>query len=115
MVLAVSAGVVIYAYTMGYLGGFGGADMLGAMSLDEASISATTVTAYVRNIGRTSIEITSAYVDGTQATVSSNPSTIGEGGVGTVTVTGAFSAGTTYQIKLIGKDNTQLSFTIKRP
>jgi hypothetical protein len=116
MVLAVSAGVVIYAYTMGYLGGFGGADMLGAMSLDEASITGTAVTAHVRNIGKTSIEITSAYIDGTPATsVSSNPATIGEGAVGTVTIGGTFATGTTYQIKLIAKDNTQLSFTIKRP
>jgi len=29
MVLAVAAGIVIYAYTMGYLGGFGGTEQLG--------------------------------------------------------------------------------------
>ena len=74
MVLAVSAGVVIYAYTMGYMGGFGGTDTLGAMSLDQGVMTNTDLgsdsevggeggatddpgilTAYIRNIGKTTI------------------------------------------------------------
>jgi hypothetical protein len=34
MVLAVSAGVVIYAYVMGYLGGFGSPTTMGGISVD---------------------------------------------------------------------------------
>ena len=37
MVLAVAAGVVIYAYTMGYLGGFTTPQTMGALSLDTAT------------------------------------------------------------------------------
>lgn len=112
MVLAVSAGVVIYAYTMGYLGGFGGADMLGAMSLDEASMTTTTLTAHVRNIGRTTVEITTAYINGAQTTLGT-PVTISESGVGTVTITGTWTAGSTYEVKFVAKDNTQLGFQVK--
>jgi len=40
-----------------------------------------------------------------------------EGAVGTLTITNAQHAwlsSTTYEIKLIGKDNTQLSFQVKK-
>ena len=116
MVLAVSAGVVIYAYTMGYMGGFGGTDTLGAISLDEASMTDTTVTAYVRNIGKTDVSVVSAYVDG----VSADPAAavpILEGAVGVVTLpkpaAETWEVGKTYSVKLICADNTQLSFSVK--
>ena len=115
MVLAVSAGVVIYAYTMGYLGGFGGPQVMGAISLDTAQItSGTSLTAYVRNIGKTSFELDKTYVEGIAAIGVMDPTIIIEGKVGEVTVTGTFAVGTTYTVKLIGKDNTQLSFQAKR-
>ena len=135
MVLAVSAGVVIYAYTMGYMGGFGGTDTLGAMSLDEASMiadvytgtppahtitTAGALTAYVRNIGKTTITISIAYVDGIQYTLLS-PVGIAEDSVALVTILSSDAVATTkplwtpgsYAIKLLADDNTQLSFSIK--
>jgi len=117
MVLAVSAGVVIYAYTMGYLGGFGGTEQLGAMSVDvySANSSVDTVTAYVRNIGKTTISIDVAYVDGLNCTFTA--SDIEEGDVGNVTITTTgvltLESGKTYEVKLIAADNTQLSFSVK--
>ena len=141
MVLAVSAGVVIYAYTMGYMGGFGGTDTLGAMSLDEGEMIATTVvtgldttgeiTAYVRNIGKTSLLLDTVYVDGVECIiysidgvlVSTTNTPILESTVGLVVIQHAvdaddtddivWSAGNTYEIKLIAEDNTQLSFSLK--
>jgi hypothetical protein len=133
MVLAVSAGVVIYAYTMGYMGGFGGTDTLGAMSLDEGEMTdATTdeISAYVRNIGKTSLILDTVYVDGVECVIYSidsvlvsstvNPP-IKEGDVGLVVIhkpatppTGYdWLASNTYEIKLIAEDNTQLSFSLK--
>lgn len=117
MVLAVSAGVVIYAYTMGYLGGFGGTEQLGAMSIDEYSANSidNVTTAYIRNIGKTTINIDTAYVDGHNCTF--NASEILEGDVGLVTIdsTGKVNieSGKTYEIKLIAEDNTQVSFSVK--
>ena len=118
MVLAVSAGVVIYAYTMGYMGGFGGTDTLGAISLDEASMTSTQITAYIRNIGKTDVKIVTSYVDGTLCTTppAGVPSTtISEGSVSTITITAnaAGTPGKTYQVKLVCEDNTQLSFNVK--
>ena len=117
MVLAVSAGVVIYAYTMGYLGGFGGPETMGAMSLDVASATAGgSLTATVRNIGKVKLEIAQIYVEGTAVTsFTKTPTEFGEGTtcVVTTTPTPAFAASTTYNIKLVCKDNTQLSFSVK--
>jgi Rieske Fe-S protein len=117
MVLAVSAGVVIYAYVMGYLGGFGGTETLGSMSLDTASVTpAGSVTAYLRNTGKIALTVDKVYVDGSVvlSTPTTDPSPIVESGVGILTFTiTSFKPGTTYTIKVVCKDNTQLSFNIK--
>jgi FlaG/FlaF family flagellin (archaellin) len=120
MVLAVAAGVVIYAYTMGYLGGFTTPQTMGALSLDSAVLGSTGLTAYVRNIGHSPFTYDTAYVTfGTTTTKSTGgvltPNTLAEGAVGLFTIPiGEFSGGTlTYSIKLIGKDNTQITFNVK--
>ena len=119
MVLAVAAGIVIYAYTMGYLGGFGGTNTLGALSLDSASAGAGTGTciAYIRNIGKTDVTVTTSYVNNQQTTLSANTPIV-QNAVVAVTInegTGAsaFVQGQTYTIKLICSDNTQISFDVK--
>lgn len=119
MVLAVSAGVVIYSYTMGYLGGLGGTQTPGAMSLDTATCDGSThvMTAYVRNIGKGSLIFDKAYVDGDQVpsgNFTASPDPLTEGSVATVTITyWAFTAPHTYEIKLVASDNTQLTFSVK--
>jgi len=131
MVLAVAAGVVIYAYVMGYLGGFTTPQTMGAISLDTSSLTiGTGVSAYIRNIGHTSFTASAVYVDGVaikQAATGTPPvigwsfsGTVDEGKVGQLTIPDGtapngytFAAGVTYQIKIVGVDNTQLSFQIK--
>ncbi len=154
MVLAVAAGVVIYAYVMGYLGTMGNPTSLGSISLDSASLTQAngvlTLNAYVRNIGHASFTIDSVYIDGIKIaavagtvgaangysfTYPSGSSNLGENGVASLAIgqnpyidgtttsaitgtvngqaTSGFQSSITYSIKLIGKDNTQLSFNVK--
>ena len=119
MALAVAAGVVIYSYTMGYLGGLGGTQLPGALSLDTQSCveSTHTMTAYIRNIGKGSFEVDSAYVDGSlvpSANVTQIPSPLPEESVAQIDIVyWSFSAPQSYEIKIIGKDNTQLTFNVK--
>jgi len=115
MVLAVSAGVVIYAYTMGYLGGLGGGEAPGAMSLDTAGGSTSQITAWVRNIGSKNLTMDKAYVGGTPYSMGTGNTTtpIAQGAVNKIVITGTFTSGVTYQIKLVANDNTQLSFPVK--
>ena len=118
MVLAVSAGVVIYAYTMGYLGGLGSTQIPGALSLDSATCSTTVMKAYIRNIGKSSISIDAVYEDGAKSTgtLVQTDDPLPEGEVTKVTITydsAHFTVGKTYEIKLVAIDNTQLTFTVK--
>jgi hypothetical protein len=158
MVLAVAAGVVIYAYTMGYLGSFGGPTTMGSISLDTSSLNtapgnAFALNAYIRNIGHTSFTVDSVYVNGVKVTLRSpddgttfpaatmgyhftyptGTTAVPENGVGTLYIDSnpkvdgqttqdaiinsngvhGFIPSVTYDVKIVGKDNTQLSFQIK--
>ncbi|MGD0804542.1 MAG: hypothetical protein ABSA11_10785, partial [Candidatus Bathyarchaeia archaeon] len=138
MVLAVAAGVVIYAYVMGYLGGFTTPQTMGALSLDTATLTIpgtagpTALTAYIRNIGHTSFTAASVYVQTGSNSYLILQSTSGwdfnggvlvpEGGVGLLTIAQGpnvlgnpmtFASGVTYTVKIIGKDNTQITFNVK--
>ena len=119
ILLAVAAGVVIYAYTMGYLGGLGGTSRQGAVSLDSASLNGTThvMTAYVRNIGKGAVDFDNVYVDGVlvpDGNVTATPDPVPEGEVSEVTVTfWAFETPKTYEVKIVAEDNTQLAFSVK--
>lgn len=117
MVLAVSAGAVIYAYTMGYLGGLGGARTPGTLSLDSATANATSdvITAYVRNIGKGSVTIDVAYVDGNK--IELPDTTVTEGSVVTITINASGNvnlvSGKTYEVKIVATDGTHLTFSVK--
>ena len=118
MALAVAAGVVIYSYTMGYLGGMGGTSTMGTISLDtvSANSTSTTIVAYIRNIGQSTINFDKAYVDGVQIqdvnfTASPDPLPVEQ--VSTITIGVNMNSGTTYTVKVIGTDNTQLTFSVK--
>jgi hypothetical protein len=83
------------------------------MSLDSATGNSTTINAYVRNIGKTTLVIDKVYVDGTAVTTGLTlPSSIAEGATGNVKITGTYTVAKSYTIKLVAKDNTQLSFTV---
>jgi hypothetical protein len=118
MSLAVAAGVVLYSYTMGYLGGIGGGTQIGTMSLDTATANATsnTITAYVRNIGRSSLDLDTSYVDGNKipaANFSASPDPLPVEQVSTISIGVDMSSGSTYEVKLVATDNTQLTFSVK--
>jgi archaellum component FlaG (FlaF/FlaG flagellin family) len=103
---------------MGYLGGMGGTTTMGTMSLDTATANATsnTIAAYIRNIGQSSIDFDKAYVGGVQiqdVNFTANPDPLQVEQVSTITIGVNMNSGTTYSIKVIGTDNTQLTFSVK--
>lgn len=128
VVLAVAAGVVIYAYTMGYLGGFGQPTQMGAIAVDTSSVTSDGVlTAYIRNIGKTSVIPTDAYIldaPGYHATHdnATDPQPVLKEGSPPLPfefdfklTTTPLTSGKTYNFKIVCKDNTQLSFPLKAP
>lgn len=117
MVLAVAAGVVIYAYTMGYLGGFGSPTQMGAISIDSATATITSVDVYVRNIGKTTVKVSTLYYTDSTAilraiTITSEELKEGEVKLISFAIT-LVDSGKTYTFKLVCEDNTQISFPLK--
>ena len=120
MLLAVAAGVVVYAYVMGWIGGTTGeAGQYGELSLDTATANSTSdvITAYVRNIGGTSATPDRAYVNDYNVTsITSSPVTIDPNAVATVAInatTPGLTKNITYEVKIICSDGTTLTFSVK--
>ncbi len=126
IVVVIAGGILIYGYTMGWFGRLGGEGEMGILSIDEVSASGTTddITVYLRNVGSSSVTLDGIYVDGgviadtavsvdgTLMSVSATP--ILEGTVATVVIDGgSLTSGTTYSVKLVGVDNTQIVFSVK--
>ena len=125
LLLAVSAGAIIYTATMGQMGGLPdetGTNM-GAISLDSASITQDGVTAYLRNLGGSSMEIDRVYIDGVPAedlgfNIEINDPGTGDDIVGvnematiTVDAPGGFTPGTSYEVKILTTNNRQITFS----
>jgi hypothetical protein len=125
IVVVIAGGMMIYGYTMGWFGRLGGEGEMGTLSFDEVSADSTAsqITIYVRNVGSSSVTIDSAYVEGVSlpdanVTVStvviSTATPIAEGAVVPVVLQSwGMSSGTTYQVRIVGVDNTQLTFSVK--
>jgi len=117
ILVAVASGLVLYSYVMGYLGSMtkGGSSMQGLLSLDSSTADTSSITAYVRNVGSVSVNITSAYLDGAVQSIDSpGYVVISTGNVGTVTLSGlTLQSGTSYTVTLVAKDGTSLVFNVK--
>ena len=122
IVVVIAGGILIYGYTMGWFGRLGGEGEMGTLSLDESSANATFIKVYVRNVGSSSVTLDAAYVDGdlvapagvyVDDVVISTPTSIAQGAVVTVEITNTGVSGTTYQVRLVAVDNTQLVFSVK--
>jgi FlaG/FlaF family flagellin (archaellin) len=120
MLLAVAAGVVVYAYVMGWIGGAtkNPETQTGQMSLDSAKAVASTniITAYIRNIGGKSLTVNRAYVDDTNVTSVTGALTFSPTVVTALTIN-ATSPGLTvnysYEVKVVCTDGTALVFSVK--
>jgi hypothetical protein len=125
IVVVIAGGILIYGYTMGWFGRLGGEGEMGILGIDEVSADGTahTVTAYVRNLGGSSVTIDNVYIEGSllvdaNTTVDgvalTTATPIGEGSVAEIVMTQwSISSGTTYEVKLVAIDNTQLVFSVK--
>lgn len=96
---------------------------MGTLSFDEVSCSTTEIIVYVRNVGSSSVTLDAVYVEGAvlpaaNVTVNSiaisTATPIRQGAVATVVITkGGLDSGSTYEVRLVGVDNTQLVFSVK--
>ena len=115
IVVVIAGGILIYGYTMGWFGRLGGEGEMGMVSLDSAYADSTNnnILCYVRNVGGSAVTLSDAYVNNVRVGLAGNL-TIAENLVEAVNVTGAsLMAGTTYEVKIVATDNTQITFSVK--
>ena len=125
MLLAVAAGVVVYSYTMGWLGGAtttaGGTQ--GRLQFDSlhATASDDVIKIYVRNVGGKDVLLEAIYVDGTKfdnataITTLSGTLSVKELGYLEVDTTGTTDilVGYYYEVKVTCTDGTITSQSVE--
>ena len=126
MLLAVAAGVVVYAYVMGWIGGATtNPRQTGHLSFDTtyASVSTSKINIAVRNVGGTNLLLANVYVLGTDLT--SNCTIAGAAIPATgysllaqqvaylvINYTG-MTTGTYYNVQVACKDGTMISQSVQ--
>jgi len=121
MLLAVAAGVIVYAYVTGWIGGAtqtSGAPK-GQLQIDSITANATAIKVYIRNLGGEIANVDAIYVEGDAAAsvtpaLSSEDATIDVGAVqgftlGSLTLT----QGHFYLVTVVCADGTTISQSVK--
>ncbi len=121
MMLAVSAGVLVYSYVIGWLGAAtqttGGTK--GQLQFDSiyADATADTIKIYVRNVGGKNLLLSKVYVDGV---LKANATAIADAGVSITVqsvayleVSNTMTAGYFYEVKVTCKDGTLVSQSVE--
>ena len=113
MLLAVAAGVVVYAYVMGWIGSAtNNPTHTGHLSFDTiyANATAGTVKIYVRNVGGVGLMVSKIYINGidmANATVIPDAGVaLGVQGVTYLTVSYSMVANQYYTVQVTCKDGT---------
>jgi hypothetical protein len=115
MLLAVAAGVVVYGYVMGWIGGTTQTPTrTGQMQFDSLSASATNgkITMYVRNVGGTDLTVSSIYVAGTNTTITTTTALPVQSVVG-FNVTYTLTKDYFYEVSVVCKDGTTVAQSVQ--
>ena len=119
MLIAVAAGVVLYGYVMGWLGGATNVPPSTKGELQFDSLYATAglpgnITIYVRNVGQKELTLSRVYVNGENMTFALSDYTLSIGEVsGTVTFGYPMTAGLTYEVRISCTDGTSISQSVE--
>jgi len=119
MLIAVAAGVVVYGYVMGWLGGATNVPPGTKGELQFDSLYATagpsgTITTYVRNVGQKELTLSRVYVNGENKTFALSDYALSVGEVsGAITVNYIMTAGRTYEVKVTCTDGTAISQSVE--
>ncbi len=120
MLLAVAAGVVVYGYVMGWIGGTTqNPQRTGQVQYDtiHADASKGRVTAYIRNVGGVDLLVSKIYVDGVEkANATAIPSagvTLSVQAVALINVTNTMTKNYFYELTVVCKDGTSISQSVQ--
>jgi hypothetical protein len=118
MLLAVAAGVVVYGYVMGWIGGTTqNPTRTGQMQFDSLSATAATngsIQLYVRNTGGINLTVSSIYVGGVNKTFTGSPDipVLSVAGF-TVSYNATMTKSTFYEVAVVCNDGTTVSQSVQ--
>ena len=121
MLLAVAAGVVVYAYVMGWIGGTTqNPTRTGQMQFDSLSAKAAptnSIQMYIRNVGGTNLTISKIYVEGidtaNQTAITTTGNTLSVQNVDFMNVTYTMTKNYFYEVAVVCKDGTTVSQSVQ--
>ena len=120
MLLAVAAGVVVYAYVMGWIGGTTQTPTrTGQIQFDSLSAKAAptnTIQMYVRNVGGTNLTISKIYIEGIDTanqTAITTGTTLIVQNVDFISVTYTMTKSYFYEVAVVCKDGTTVSQSVQ--
>ena len=115
MLLAVAAGVVVYAYVMGWIGGAQQSPtQTGIIQFDSVTADATNdvVHIYVRNVGANTVVLDKVYVAGTSVTANGT-GTLAVQGTAYLNATYSMTVSNFYEVKVVCTDGTTGSTSVE--
>ena len=126
MLLAVAAGVVVYGYVMGWIGGATtNPRQTGHLSFDTtyANVTGSKITLAVRNVGGTNLVLSDVYVQGVNCTglstinglnLNTNPYNLTVQQVANLNITyTGMTVGSYYSVQVVCKDGTMISQSVQ--
>lgn len=128
MLLAVAAGVVVYSYVMGWIGGATtNPRQTGHLSFDTiyASVSTKNITIAIRNVGGTNLTLSDVYVQGVNMTgyctigatnLNTNGYSLTVQQVANLVVNAtstSMTVGSYYNVQVVCKDGTMISQSVQ--
>jgi hypothetical protein len=120
MLLAVAAGVVVYSYVMGWIGGATtNPRQSGHLSFDSiyANVTGSKILLAIRNVGGTTLVLDQLYVNGNNATGVCTPMntttiSLAPQAVVALNVTYTMTSGVFYNVQVTCKDGTLVSQSV---
>jgi FlaG/FlaF family flagellin (archaellin) len=119
MLLAVAAGVVVYSYVMGWIGGTTrNPTRTGQMQFDSLSATAGSngsIQVYVRNTGGTDLNVSSIYVEGASKTFTYSTLSVPVQSVAgfTVSYNATMTKSYFYEVAVVCNDGTTVSQSVQ--
>jgi len=113
VLVTTAAGIMLYNYVMGHVESMKTnlTTQLSLLLLESANINTTHITAFVRNTGNNVVSIINAYVNDVPALLRQSLQ-IAPASLGAAYVSGAYTRGVTYTVKLASVLGTTLTFKI---
>jgi FlaG/FlaF family flagellin (archaellin) len=118
MLLAVAAGVVVYAYVMGWIGGATqNPTRTGKLQIDSMAANTSAIRIYIRNVGGVDVVLNKTYVEGTfvanNSAITDSTGALPVQAVAYIELNYTMVKHNFYEVMIVCKDGTAVSGSVE--